>query len=140
MRVSRLLSPVLGLCAGVTCLTPTVPAQCDDVDGDGVPPGEVLSSRFTDKTNLVWDVPPDPRAPAVNLAHDTIRSSDATTLGTGAVGVESNGGPDTFASDSENPLAGVVFYYLVRAENDCPDGRGTLGAGGGGVERAGREC
>jgi len=47
-------------------------------------------------------------------------------------------GADGEASDEETPLAGEVFFYLVRATNDC--GAGPLGYRTSGTERAGTTC
>jgi hypothetical protein len=34
----------------------------------------------------------------------------------------------------------MVHYYLVRAQNDCPDGEGPLGGDWRDKPRAGRSC
>jgi len=47
---------------------------------------------------------------------------------------------DRVAEDFDEPGPGGVFYYLVRAENACPDGAGSLGARSDGTERTGRDC
>ena len=69
-----------------------------------------------------------------------LRSSDPSDFIEGAVCVEENDGTDTEAEDVDDPGPGVVFYYLVRAENDCPVGEGSLGRGSDGTPRAGRGC
>ena len=48
--------------------------------------------------------------------------------------------PDLFAEDLGDPPINTAFYYLVRAENGCPDGQGPLGPGENGTPRVGRNC
>ena len=54
--------------------------------------------------------------------------------------VEEDDGSDTAAVDADEPVSGGVFYYLARAENACPSGLGSLGAGSDGSLRTGRVC
>jgi hypothetical protein len=42
--------------------------------------------------------------------------------------------------ESRDAAGGELAYYLVRAENACPDGRGSLGVDSRGDQRAGRDC
>ena len=79
--------------------------------------------RFPDRQTLEWDAVPLPGDPPV---YDTIRSNAATEFVAGATCVETNGA-DTQATDTDVPSPGEVFYYLIRAENDC--GMGPLGEG-----------
>ena len=45
-------------------------------------------------------------------------------------------------TDFSQPDPGGVFFYLIRAVNDCPDpdGTGTLGPDSNGAERLGTSC
>jgi len=43
-------------------------------------------------------------------------------------------------ADAQDPASGVVFKYLVRAVNDCPQGAGPLGQDTTPKERDGRTC
>ncbi len=54
--------------------------------------------------------------------------------------VETDDGSDTAAQDLDLPAAGSIFYYLPRAENDCPVGEGPLGSDSAGALRSGRSC
>ncbi len=76
----------------------------------------------------------------MTLKYDTLRSGDPGDFVANGTCVESDGGPDTTASDVSNPMIGAAFYYLVRAESRCPEGQGPLGSGSDGLERAGRTC
>ena len=69
------------------------------------------------------------------MVYDVLRSSDPSDFTNGALCVESDDGTDNRAGDTEEPVSGSMFFYLTRAENGCPDGSGSLGAG-----RSGRSC
>ena len=114
-------------------------ADCDDTNDEiWATPGEVAELIFTDKQTLSWTVPLD--AGGVSVVYDTLRSENPTDfVGAGAC-VESNDGADHQATDAVSPNSGGVFYYLVRANNDCPLGHGSLGAASGGQLRIGRTC
>jgi len=43
-------------------------------------------------------------------------------------------------SDPTTPLLQQPFYYLVRAQNSCPQGNGPLGSGSNGAPRAAIDC
>ena len=47
---------------------------------------------------------------------------------------------DTTNVDTDDPAPGVVFSYLVRAVNACPNGRGTIGVDSVFVERLASAC
>jgi hypothetical protein len=90
---------------------------------------------------LSWIAPEDPGGTgASNLFYDTLRSGDPADFDLSTVCVESDDDIDTQATDIETPLSGSVFHYLVRAENPCPTGQGTLGVDSTGQERSGRAC
>jgi hypothetical protein len=136
-----------------SCETP--PADRDaDSDGfgaacdcdDGVPeawavPGEVVDLRlFHDATSgnptLSWSPPDDPGGGSV--AYDTLRSADPANFVSALTCVEADDGLDTTSTDTGvvSPLA----FYLVRAENACPAGQGSVGTDSDGVPRVAGAC
>jgi hypothetical protein len=122
-----------GFCTG----EPTF--DCDDARGDvWATPGEVPGLGFVDSSTVIWSEPFDPGG--TTLLYDTLRSSDPANHSSGAFCVESDEGSDREATDTDDPAPGGVFHYLVRAQNDCPDGAGTLGHDSNGTERLGRTC
>jgi hypothetical protein len=86
-------------------------------------PGEVPRLKFSDDTDtLVW-------LPAVYVGgttrYDVIRSNapdDFRRTQSGATCVESDDGADTTAVDTAVPAPGGIYFYLVRAENECGAG------------------
>ncbi|MBP7147718.1 MAG: S8 family serine peptidase [Acidobacteria bacterium] len=135
---------------------------CSDIDGDGVasegglcgptdcndalprvwaPVGEVPATLglTLDKQTLSWTAPAAGGS-AGSTVYDTLRSTSPGDFVGPAVCVETNDGADTQATDTATPSAGQAFFYLVRAENACPNGQGTLGFTSSGAERAGRVC
>ena len=120
-----------------------------DVDGDGVDnlndcaptdetvwaaPGsqvELTLDRRSSETELTWNEPPSTGGAAVG--YDLLRSSEAGDF-TAATCLESNTSA-TSALDGETPEA--VFYYLVRAVNDCG---GSLGSASDGDPRDATDC
>jgi hypothetical protein len=125
-----------------------------DLDGDGYQsdvdcndgndaiwgtPGEALDLVFAaDKATLSVAPPVDPGGLVSSLLYDTVRSGIPSDFVGAATCVETNGGPDTSAVDASTPVAGSVFYYLVRAENAC--GVGALGTWTDGTPRTVRTC
>ena len=67
------------------------------------------------------------------------RSHVASDFMSGTDCVEADG-TDLTAVDPDTPAADQVTYYLVRCENDCPQGEGTLGLGLDQAQRIGRLC
>jgi len=118
--------------------------DCDDGnDQVWATPGEALDLVFVpdfvpNKETLGWNAPLDPGA--TSLLYDALWSGDPAdfTSGSGAECLESDG-DDRQATDTGVPAIGSARYYLVRAQNDCPAGVGTLGTGHLG-EREGRAC
>ncbi|MBD3867574.1 MAG: thrombospondin type 3 repeat-containing protein [Acidobacteria bacterium] len=108
-------------------------------DGDSLiwdTPGEIPTLIFSAVlATLEWIEPVDPGGSTSTLVFDVLRSTDPADFETGSICVESDDGADTLAVDPEIPGSGIVFYYLVRAENACPKGSGPLGSG-----RSGRTC
>ena len=128
-------------------------ATDEDGDGDGVAvcldcqdanptvyatPGEVESLTLPSPTLLTWSPPAAPGGSATS--YSTLRSTAAGNFAGGATCVESQDGSDTSATDGAVPPSKGTFFYLVRAENLCPMGQGTLGMGSGGNQRLGRTC
>ena len=104
-------------------------------------PGEVLNVQLqhdapSGETTLDWDPPAEPGA--TNVFYDVLRSDDPEDFTTPATCTESNDA-DTTATDSATPAAGSGWYFLVRCENGCPAGLGTLGMRYDG-ERTGLVC
>ena len=89
-------------------------------------------------TDLDWTPPTD--LGGVAVAYDTIRSDDPSDFVTTAVCVESDDGTDTSSFDAATPGVGAANYYLIRAENQCPSGQGSLGNSSDGTPRTGRTC
>ena len=114
--------------------------DCNDADGQiWSAPAETQDLTFSmDTMTLNWTAPAEPGSFAV--AYDTLRSQAAGDFGAAAICVESNDPSDTSSTDVTAPAGGVVFYYLTRAENTCPEGQGSLGARSDGTLRTGRTC
>jgi hypothetical protein len=114
--------------------------DCDDRNPNiwGTP-GEVpVLVLEPDGQTVSWSPPIDQGGST--LVYDTLRTSDPADFDLGAVCVESDDGTDTMAVDSDPVPAGVTYYYLVRAENACPAGEGSLGNDSDGASRSGRTC
>lgn len=94
-------------------------------------PSETPNVGFgTDKDTLLWD--PAPYASGGAPVYDALRSPAADDFGAAATCLASDV-VLTSAGDGATPVPGEVFYYLVRAQNDC--GAGSMGPG-----RTGRAC
>jgi len=143
-------------CADRDCCTSTACAAYD-TDGDHVAalcdcndanpqlyaaPGEVrdlhLSRDESGYVHLEWSPPLDPGG-STAVTYDALRSSVANDF-VGAAGCIAAGGTDTSAIDSPESPAPAVRYYLTRAVNDCPAGRGPLGFSSSGLPQQGRSC
>ena len=74
------------------------------------------------------------------MRYDVLRSTSRSDFTSGAVCLESDDGPDTTAADPADPPPAGVFFYLVRAENSCPDGEGILSLDSSGTPATGRLC
>jgi hypothetical protein len=113
-------------------------SDCDDGSADvWAPPGEARDLLFVDDLTLAWTAPADPGA--ISIVYDVLRSGDPADFVTGAVCIASDTMTET-AADISSPLRGEAFFYLVRAENDCPGGQGSLGTDSSGTPRPGRSC
>ena len=116
--------------------------DCDDSSsGVWASPGEVLNLQFMTSTSLVWDPPASPGAPVSTLVYDLLRSTTpGNYMSLGTACLESDDGPGTSATDGAVPAVGQAYFYLVRAQNACPLGQGSLGTDSGGNPRVGRAC
>lgn len=118
--------------------------DCDDLDNQvWATPGEVSNLEWIDDQMaglqfLRWEAPA--AMGANSLVYDTIRTGDPIDFLLAASCVESSDGSDLEAQDPGIPVPGAVFYYLVRAENGCPLGSGSIGSWSNLVLRAGRTC
>jgi hypothetical protein len=113
--------------------------DCDDANSDvWSTPGEVPALDFVAAVTLTWSEPVDPGG--TSCVYDVLRSAQADDFVAGGICVESDDGSDTTADDPQEPGAGLVFFYLSRAANDCPQGDGPLGQDSAGAERSGRDC
>ncbi len=114
--------------------------DCDDASAAvwGTP-GEVLNLLFAaNKETLRWTSPANPGGAMV--LYDTLRSESPGDFVGAAICLETDEGTDTSSVDTLTPTRGTVFSYLIRAENACPSGQGSLGADSLGAERSGRNC
>ena len=105
-------------------------------------PGEARHVRFTrddasGESAVGWFPPQDEGSTA--LYYDVLRSDVPFDFLGPAVCVESDDGADRVARDGDPP-AGAAYYYLVRAQNDCPAGEGPLGSRSDGSVRVGVPC
>ena len=93
---------------------------------------------FSAASLLNWDPPLEPGADGV--VYDAVRSNDPADFVSGASCVVTDTSNPT-ATDNAEPASGATFYYLLRAENGCSAGQGSLGQTSGGAERsAARSC
>jgi hypothetical protein len=112
--------------------------DCNDVDAnDWATPSEVRNLLFFDNKDLTWTIPESPGSTAD--AYDLIRSSNASDFVASAVCVAADT-TDTSAADSAIPALGTAFFYLVRAQDDCPTAQGPAGTASDGTPRATRSC
>ena len=113
--------------------------DCDDAQtAVWATPAEVPDLEFTVSDDILsWSEPATPGG--TSLRYDTLRSGVPGNFST-AICVESDDGSDRTATDVANPPSGSSYYYLIRAENDCPSGQGSLGQRSDGSERVGRSC
>jgi hypothetical protein len=110
--------------SGNTCTD----VDCEDADDQiWAIPAEAVNLRFSSESVLEWDAPIGSGGTPASALYDTIRSDVVTMGGPGAHCVETDDGPNTTSTDTDDPGGGVVFYYLVRAVNSC--GEGPLGYG-----------
>ncbi len=112
--------------------------DCNDADAAvWATPSEVQNLQFTDAVTLVWSAPSVPGS--TTDLYNVIRSgsasdfvSAATCLATGITG------PNT--ADAAVPTPGQEFFYLIGAQNGCPNGQGLLGVQSDGTPITARSC
>lgn len=122
-----------------TCATPGL--DCDDTDsGIWNTPGAARNLLLAaDTATLTWNPPLATGGATTSLVYDVLRAPAPDDFRT-AFCIESDDGPNTVARDVTTPPAGRAFYYLVRAQNACPQGSGSLGFSSKGLPRVGRGC
>jgi hypothetical protein len=102
--------------------------------------GLALAKTLTPgEAELTWTAIADPGG-VLPVVYDTLRSTDAADFLTSPVCIESDDSSDTLSLDPEPVSSSTPFFYLVRAENECPTGPGDLGSGSSGSERQGAVC
>jgi hypothetical protein len=113
--------------------------DCSPLDGAlWRTPGEARSLLvLPDRATLAWEAAADAGGDPGAILYDTLRANSAQSFPDG-VCVESDDGDDRQAVDAQQPAAGRILCYLVRAENGC--GQGPLGRRSDGTERIGRAC
>jgi hypothetical protein len=143
-------------CADETCCADAACRDLVDNDGDGVVecdcddgnlvvwslpgevPGLVLShDAVGGATTLTWG-PPSPLG-GTTLGYETLRSGAASDWGAATCLSDVVPG-DTANVDPHNPGPDGLYRYLVRAENACPSGGGSVGSGADGEPRRARRC
>jgi hypothetical protein len=119
-------------------------ADCDDTrESLWTPPGETRGLRFERAAPtywlMRWDEPFDPGGTEA-LTYDAIRSDRYPDRFDDALYSECIVWDTTnsWAYVYPDPFGATLAYYLTRAENDCPEGKGSLGFSSDGRERAGR--
>jgi hypothetical protein len=95
------------------------------------PPAEIQGLRVdADATTLRWT--PASYSGGTPPVYDLLRSTDGSNFASGATCLAADAAGTT-AQDTQDPAAFEVYFYLVRAENNC--GEGSIGAG-----RSGQTC
>jgi hypothetical protein len=115
--------------------------DCDDRDATRFArPQEATNLTFVDNDTLSWDG--QTLSDGSGVTFDVIRSGSAGNFVSGATCVERQDGNDTLALDPAGPPPGTVYYYLVRADNDCrgSTGMGSLGTTSAGAAHVGLVC
>lgn len=121
-------------------------SDCNDADGSiwGTP-GEVTGVIVTHlggaggTTTLDWPQVTIGGLPA-GMLYDVVRSADMTEFVMSAICLETDEGPNSTATDLADPPVGGAFIYLLRAENGCGAGQGSLGTDSAGTPRVGLLC
>ena len=85
------------------------------------------------------------RTQAIVLLQDMVARINANRKSaadyvTAAICLEADDGPNATATDQADPPVGGVFIYLLRAENGCAAGQGSLGTDSAGTPRVGLLC
>jgi uncharacterized delta-60 repeat protein len=116
---------------------------CDCSNGDpsvwSVPAEDISLFKITKETtgNLTWTVPESNKWGSSAVTQDILRSANPTDFDSATcVATNLSGSTSTF-TDTEEPLEGKVWYYLIRIENICGYKMGTNSQG---TPRSGRAC
>jgi hypothetical protein len=122
-------------------------ADCDCNDNDASvwdSPGEVpaltISKTGGSGALLNWVSPVIPGANLVN--YEALRSGDPANFVFGTVCLADTDPGDLTNLDTEVPVLGTLYQYLIRATNNCPgaDGIGTIGTDSDANLRPGAVC
>jgi hypothetical protein len=109
-------------------------ADCDDTNSlVWARPGEaqnLLLARNGLETLLSWDPPLEPGGAIVS--YDVLRSTDVADFVHATSCLSAPDPAATTAIESDAPVSEELYCYLVRPQNDCPDGLGPTGHGQGG--------
>ncbi len=111
--------------------------DCNDADPSSWATPDEAEKLTVAGNELTWEPPIDGGGLAPR--YDLLRAGGPAGFAAGAVCQETDV-VDQRATDPETPAPGGIFYYLVRAENNCPAGTGSLGTDSAGAPRAGRAC
>jgi subtilisin family serine protease len=114
--------------------------DCDDDNFDlWTVPGETRALRFENSKDwLLWTEPAKPGSIAAVLLYDTLRADSPDGFAMASTVCVEPDGADTQSHDPSTPSPGNTFYYLVRAENPCGEGR--LGIDSRSYVRTGLSC
>ena len=99
--------------------------------------GRLGGRCFTDAVTFAWSAPAAPGA--TTILYDVLRSTTPTDFVTAATCI-ATASAATSLTEATTPLVGQAFFYLVRADDTCPSGQGSLGTSSGGTARTGRSC
>ncbi|MCP3982244.1 MAG: hypothetical protein GY716_23305 [bacterium] len=122
-----------GVLDGVDCLVYDADVWSLPTEADALTLAESAGT-----TTLTFSGPSDSGAAPGGLGFDVLRSTSPDDFGTSALTCLEVGDTDLEALDGEQPPAGTVFHYLVRARNTC--GPGTSGAASDGADREAGFC
>jgi hypothetical protein len=98
-------------------------------------PGGAAASPTQVQTLISWS-PPSDLGGCTTVSYDVLRSPNASDFTTAAVCLATSIAA-TQAEDSAAIQPGEVFFYLIRAKNECGS---TLGTDSTGTQRSGKEC
>jgi DNA-binding beta-propeller fold protein YncE len=152
-RVRATVSAGLGLIPTGVTVVAQMPPWAMDGDADGFVaavdcnntsasvwdrPSEVRTLRFAaDKRTMNWLAPTS--LGGTSVSYDALRSGTPNDFQAAATCVATGIGATT-TTDVNVPTTGLRFFYLVRANNACPNGRGPLGFASSGGEVLGGVC
>ena len=120
-------------------LTPDEGDCNDDDDQIWGRPAATTGLRWMDGMTLNWDQPSPAGGTSASLRYDAIRSPSAREVRRLGQCLESQD-TDRSLLDIDDPSPGELFFYLIRAVNDCPGIVGDLGQRSDARERLGPDC